>query len=258
MNNLRVGDKVICTSSQTANGYTIKKGYIGIVTEVDGAFIAVDNRKGVAGGCVLVWSAFEIYNETTKGETMTNFYKIPEGYTAVEPFTDYEEAARFLDKMFPNWEEKIDLSSMKMASFANCVLGQISKHVLTGNRNSCFDNGLPLADTLFGSHNCCVDGASVFGSHLKGSTNTEQHQQKWVEMIQDRIGISPLERELRDAKRKVMELEEKVKQQKEEEERRRTAPVTLTLTREEIQLLLDRKPSSVRQKITEQMQQQSS
>lgn len=258
MNKFKVGDKVICTYQQVAGKKTIKQGHIGTVTHVDGVCLAVDGAVSSGGSCVMVESAFELYNETTKGETMNNFYKIPEGYTAVEPFTDYEEAARFLDKMFPNWEEKIDLSSMRMSSFANCVLGQISKHVLTGNRNSCFDNGLPLADTLFGSHNCCVDGASVFGSHLKGSTNAEQHQQKWVEMIQDRIGISPLERELRDAKRKVIELEEKVKQQKEEEERRRTAPVTLTLTREEIQLLLDRKPSSVRQKITEQMQQQSS
>lgn len=175
-------------------------------------------------------------------------YKLPAQTTKIARFTDYEAAAKFLDDTFPNWHTKINLDKLDMANWSYCILGQLRPHVSVNGKK--LENTSELVRYFFGNADSCMGSASVFACRFEGYP-TWEHKEKWKQLVKARYG-TPLELELRAAKLKVEELERKVLEAKEAEERRRK-PVTLTLTQDEVQLLLERKPGAVREKIQKQI-----
>lgn len=67
MSNLKVGDRVRCTSKQLANGKKIDVGYIGTITHIgQGGSIAVDNKLGYGGTPVCSPDNFVVIQEEPK------------------------------------------------------------------------------------------------------------------------------------------------------------------------------------------------
>lgn len=176
-------------------------------------------------------------------------YNLPaESSTKLQPFTDYDAAAKFLDDTFPDWHTKINLDKLDMANWSRCILGQLRPHVSVNGKK--LEHTIELVRYFFGKSDTCMGASSVFACRFVGHS-TYDHTKKWKEMVKARYGTA-LELELRAAKLKVQELERKVLEEKKAEERRRK-PVTLTLTQDEVQLLLERKPGAVREKIQKQI-----
>ena len=95
---------------------------------------------------------------------------------------DVERGVALLDEKRPGWENEIDLTNLRMASFQSCILGQLYKsHIFpyTGYFEGCNDLGISGAD------------GSEYGFDLpekfKGKeTSWEQLDQEWRDLIIER------------------------------------------------------------------------
>ena len=180
-------------------------------------------------------------------------YTLPENIKIRPAIQSYGGGVAFLNQWFPGWYRHISLDVLDMSNGKDCIFGQLAK-VTTGYAD---DSGSVLYSMFFNRNSFYYD-ASIFSCccAFAGVCNAKDHTNNWKKIIKDLRSAnetsaepSDLQKQLEEAKALVKDLEDKI-----EQERKKNEVITLTLTRAEIEGLLNRRVGAVKEKILKQLE----
>ena len=180
-------------------------------------------------------------------------YTLPANIETLPAIQSYKEGVAFLNKWFPGWYRHIDIDVLDMEATEWCIFGQLAKVTSKYNVD---EDGENLYRVFFNKESFW-DGQSVFSFACfdAGVETVREHNENWKRIIKD-LRSSPevsseqgnLQKQLEEAKALVKDLEDKI-----EQERKKNEVITLTLTRAEIEGLLNRRVGAVKEKILNQL-----